>query len=535
MTLSTVKRLTKPLDEPKREFRRRRKPALHSHQNKSLSISGRNLFDDEASSSCKNGAKPPTPPKTLHEHSHPNSSGSHEADECNHTNRAEQVCLSGGDIYDDPSLLRFHQNDDTLPRGNNKRKEKGEDGPEWIIRSKFEDELANFMLEKKSHAKGIEDMLVQHRAENLATDHLSRLENPDLRKLTRVEIMDLFPEEHLIEISDKINEPCVLTESYVDAWPEMRQHKFFDNVTADHPEDIMASPPPQEKSLRLDFNGHVSFAMHVSWSRVAMYVSEQETSHQRMKHFRNTSRIPKALISDMGTHFCNHQMEKEMKRYGVVHRFSTAYHPQTNRQVENINREIKRILKKTIRNSGKDWSYKLDDALWAFRTAFKTPLGTTPFRIIYDKACHLSVKLEHKAYWAIKNCNTELTKSKESRFLQINKLDEMRLDAYESSISYKERTKMWHDKRIKLPINYERGDKVLLFNSRLRLFLEKLKPRWYGPFSVSKDMKNGAIELYDEEGSELIVNKQQVYPYQKNVVDTNRDDDITLEDKEEVT
>ncbi|GJR93154.1 reverse transcriptase domain-containing protein [Tanacetum coccineum] len=81
--------------------------------------------------------------------------GSHEADECKQTNRSEQVCLSGGDIYDDPSLLRFYQNDDTQPWGNSKRKEKGEDGPEWIIRSKFEDELANFMLEKKSHAKGI--------------------------------------------------------------------------------------------------------------------------------------------------------------------------------------------------------------------------------------------------------------------------------------------------------------------------------------------------------------------------------------------
>ncbi|GKB27348.1 ribonuclease H-like domain-containing protein [Tanacetum coccineum] len=91
--------------------------------------------------------------------------GSHEADECEQNNPSEQVCLSGGDIYNDPSLLRFYQNDDTSPWGNNKRKEKGEDGPEWIVRSKFEDELANFMLEKKSHAKGIGDMLVQHRKE----------------------------------------------------------------------------------------------------------------------------------------------------------------------------------------------------------------------------------------------------------------------------------------------------------------------------------------------------------------------------------
>ncbi|GJX39640.1 hypothetical protein Tco_0252943 [Tanacetum coccineum] len=111
----------------------------------------------------------------------------------------------------------------------------------------------------------------------------------------------------------------------------------------------------------------------------------------------------------------------------------------------------------------------------------------------------------------------------------------MRLDAYESSISYKERAKRWHDKRIKALTNYERGDKVLLFNSRLRLFLEKLKSRWYESFSVCNDMKNGAIELYNEDGNEFIVNKQRVKPYQKSVLDTNRDDDITLDDEGEVT
>ncbi|GJZ77907.1 hypothetical protein Tco_0642579 [Tanacetum coccineum] len=81
------------------------------------------------------------------------------------TNWVEQVCLSGGDIYNDPSLLRFYQNDNTSPWGNNKRTEKGDNGPEWVVRSKFEDELANFMLEKKSHAKGIGDMLVQRHKE----------------------------------------------------------------------------------------------------------------------------------------------------------------------------------------------------------------------------------------------------------------------------------------------------------------------------------------------------------------------------------
>ncbi|GJY86907.1 hypothetical protein Tco_0500933, partial [Tanacetum coccineum] len=115
---------------------RLRRAALRSHQNESLAIVGRNLFDDDASSSNNTGPKPPTPSKTLHEHSHLTSFGSYEADECKQLSQAEQ--------------------------GNSKRKERGEGGPEWIVRSKLEDELANFMLEKKSQAKRIGDMLIKH-------------------------------------------------------------------------------------------------------------------------------------------------------------------------------------------------------------------------------------------------------------------------------------------------------------------------------------------------------------------------------------
>ncbi|GKB78057.1 reverse transcriptase domain-containing protein [Tanacetum coccineum] len=118
--------------------------------------------------------------------------------------------------------------------------------------------------------------------------------------------------------------------------------------------------------------------------------------------------MPKALISDRGTHFCNKIMEKTMKRYGVNHRFSTSYHPQTSGQVENTNRALKRILEKTVKDNPAIWSRKLDDALWAFRTAYKTPTGTTPYKLIYGKNCHLPFEIEHRAYWALKNCNPDL-------------------------------------------------------------------------------------------------------------------------------
>ncbi|GJZ17298.1 reverse transcriptase domain-containing protein, partial [Tanacetum coccineum] len=95
-------------------------------------------------------------------------------------------------------------------------------------------------------------------------------------------------------------------------------------------------------------------------------------------------------------------------KYGVTHRLSTAYHPQTSRQVEVLNRGLKRILERTIGENRASWSDKLDDALWAFRTTFKTPIGCTPYKLVYGKACHLPIELEHKAYWALKQCNSDL-------------------------------------------------------------------------------------------------------------------------------
>ncbi|GKF03377.1 reverse transcriptase domain-containing protein, partial [Tanacetum coccineum] len=109
---------------------------------------------------------------------------------------------------------------------------------------------------------------------------------------------------------------------------------------------------------------------------------------------------PHAIISDRGTHFCNDQFIKVMLKYGVTHRLSTAYHPQTSGQVEVSNRGLKRILERTLGENHASWYDKLDEALWAFHTAFKTSIGCTPYKLVYEKACYLPIELEYKAYWA---------------------------------------------------------------------------------------------------------------------------------------
>ncbi|GJS69810.1 reverse transcriptase domain-containing protein [Tanacetum coccineum] len=186
------------------------------------------------------------------------------------------------------------------------------------------------------------------------------------------------------------------------------------------------------------------------------------------------------IISDSGAHFCNDQFKK--------------------------------VMLKTVGENRASWSDKLDDALWAFRTAYKTPIGCTPYKLVYGKACHLPIELEHKAYWALKHTNFDIQTAGDHRKVQLNELNELRDQAYENSLIYKEKTKRIHDAKIKNRV-FNVGDRVLLFNSRLKIFSGKLKSRWSGPFTIVQVFPYGTVELSQNSGPNFKVNGHRVKHY----------------------
>nr|GEU65389.1 reverse transcriptase domain-containing protein [Tanacetum cinerariifolium] len=281
------------------------------------------------------------------------------------------------------------------------------------------------------------------RAENLAADHLSRLENPHQSDLEKKEITKIFPLETLGMVTFRDQKAIdILTTCH--NGPTGGHHganytakkvfdsRFYWRTIYRDAHDLVTrcdTCQPQGKILQcdeipqnaiqvceifdiwgIDFMGPFPSSRRNKYILVAvdylskwveakaLPINDARVVVKYLKYLFARFGTPRAIISDRGTHFCNDQFSKVMLKYGVTHRLSTAYHPQTSGQVKVSNRGLKCILERTVGENRASWSDKLDDALWAFCTAFKTPIGCTPYKLVYENPCHLPIELEHKAY-----------------------------------------------------------------------------------------------------------------------------------------
>nr|GEW17401.1 hypothetical protein [Tanacetum cinerariifolium] len=257
-------------------------------------------------------------------------------------------------------------------------------------------------------------------AENLAADHLSRLENPHPNVLDPKEIKETFLLEILNMVSFRGNSSTPRFADFanyharnfvVKGMSSQKPLTFSRLAKMDPLGDIMARTTRQKgKISQRDEMPQNSIQVYEIFDveAKALPTNDARVVCKFLKSLFARFETPRAIISDRGMHFCNDQFAKVMLKYGVTHRLANTYHPQTSGQVEVSNRGLKRILERTVGDNHASWLDKLDDALWAFRTAFKTPIGCTPYKFVYGMACHLPIELKHKAYWALKHANFHL-------------------------------------------------------------------------------------------------------------------------------
>nr|GEV30254.1 reverse transcriptase domain-containing protein [Tanacetum cinerariifolium] len=324
-------------------------------------------------------------------------------------------------------------------------------------------------------------------AENLIADHLSQLENPHQIVLDKKEINEMFPLETLGMVSFRGDSSTPWFADFanyhagnfvVKRMSSQQKNKLFKDVKHYFWDDPFLFKVCTDQVIWRCVHGQEAIdILKACHNRPTGDIMARATSPKReksrnvMKCLKIPSKFARSLLYGHRFHGAVPIFTREqvMLKYGVNHRLAIAYHPQTYGQVEVSNRGSKRILERTVGENRASWSDKLDDALWAFRTAFKTPIGCTPYKLVYEKACHLPIELEHKAYWALKHANFNLLTAGVYRKVQLNELNKLRDQAYVNSLIYKEKTKRIHDSKIKDHV-FNVGDQVLLFNSRLNIF-----------------------------------------------------------------
>nr|GEV41883.1 reverse transcriptase domain-containing protein [Tanacetum cinerariifolium] len=346
------------------------------------------------------------------------------------------------------------------------------------------------------------DAILGQRAENLAADHLSRLENPYKNVLDPKEINETFPLETLSTVTFHGDSSA--------PW-------FADFANYHASNFIVKGMSTQQK------NKFFKDVKHYFWDDPFLFKICADQVIRRCVHDKEALDLLKAYHN--GPTGGHHGANITAKKYILVVVDYLSKWVEAKAFPTNNARVVCKFLKSLFARFGAPraiisdrgqnrafWSDKLDDALWAFRTAYKTPIGCTPYKLVYGKACHLPMKLEHKAYWALKQANFDLSVAGDHRKIQLNELNELRDQAYENSLMCKEKMKRIHDSKIKNRV-FNVGDRVLLFNSRLKIFSGKLKTCWSGPFTITKVFPYGMVELSQANRPNFKVNGHRIKHY----------------------
>ena len=211
--------------------------------------------------------------------------------------------------------------------------------------------------------------------------------------------------------------------------------------------------------------------------------------------------VPHELISDRGAHFRG-EVDTLVQEYGIQHHRSSAYRPQTNGVVEAANKNIKRILRKMVETS-RDWSEKLPFALWAYRTSFRTSTESTPYSLVYGMEAMLPVEIEMGSLRVALEHQISETEWVQSRYDQLNLLDERRLRAADHVQAYQRKMTRSFRKRVR-PRKFQKGDLVLkVLRGLINDPRGKFRPNWSGPYVIRDLTQEGAAWLTDLDGNQF--------------------------------